>query len=94
MSKVIAWVGGRKALAYAMAMLVIVIILCGNKWILPADFNRARMIVQESLGAMKWVLSAFVLGNGTVNVARAVMGRTGKAVDVAPPAETPSDVDV
>ena len=61
--KLINALGGRKAVALWASLLVVLVLLCLGRWILPPDLERARMIVQEALSFLSISILAFVGGN-------------------------------
>ena len=68
MKNVIDKLGGRKAVALWCSMLVVLLLICGGRWLLPADLAYATMIVREALGFLALVIGIFVGGNAVEHV--------------------------
>jgi hypothetical protein len=75
--------GGRKAVALWSALLVVLVLICLGRWVLPADAAQARMIVEQSLGFLTWALGLFVGGNAIEHVAKVLPLMRGAAVPKA-----------
>ena len=66
MSKIAALVkdaGMRKLIVMFAALLVVLILICGGRFVLPSDLEMARMIVDASLGFLIMAFGIFVGGN-------------------------------
>ena len=75
--------GGRKAVALWAALLVALVLLIGNRWLLPDDLARATMVTEQVLSFLIWTIGIFVGGNamqhvgeGVARVAKVISGRT------------------
>jgi len=84
--KLIKALGGRKAVALWVSLLVVLALLLLNRWIMPqADvpLDRATMLVDKSLRFLMWALGIFVGGNALQHVSEGV----AKAAAIFAPAK-------
>jgi len=75
MSKLAALVhdsGMRKLIAMFAALLVVLVLICLGRFVLPSEIEQSRMIVEASLGFLTWVFGLFVGGNAVEHVAKVI----------------------